>query len=89
MSDLTVRLLAQIAAAPLGALSDMDTRLCKLTLEFLREMVVLVRCDGAQSPEEVRGLTPDVVARATALAFRAAVEVEQPLREIRSRMEAR
>jgi hypothetical protein len=88
VESLTSRLRRIAATAP-GQLTDMESRLVKLTVEFLREVLIVVRCEGAKELSDVRPVDPSALAEAARLAFACAVEVEQPLREIRSRMEAR
>lgn len=88
------RMLA-VGATPDAALTPLETRLLKLTAELFINCVVCAQISKSMAdPERAASGRPvpvdvDLIATGARFALVAAVEIEQPLRELRDKLEGR
>lgn len=85
--SLTAALLERAAATPPQLLSAIEQRVLAIAVEFLPQFLIQARCaEITKTGDPPLPLTPEVIGRAIGWSFRAACEVEAPLREIRDKI---
>jgi len=67
-------------------LTPLESRLLTITQTFLVNALIMARVDG-QPPGQILPLNAETMARGARLALAAAIEVEQPLRQLRDSLE--
>jgi hypothetical protein len=93
LSRFASRVLA-VGATPDAALTPLETRLLKLTAELFMNCVFCAQISKTMAdPSRPTGqpvpIDPDIIGTGARFALAAAVEIEQPLRELRDKLEGR
>lgn len=75
-------------AAPVERLSPLEERILAITARFYMDSITLARCARLAGPGDLPApVSAEIVAEGARLALAAAIEIEDPLRTIRDRLE--